>query len=89
MVLCREYEEVPPSIQFISGEKPTGPLISSNIKEPVDFFKLFFTDELVQKIICGTNNYAKKLKGKMLSPNSIWRSWRDVDNEDFWAFIAV
>ena len=43
-VLCREYDEVPQRAQFISGEHPTGPHITSNIKEPVDFFKLFFTD---------------------------------------------
>ena len=43
-VLCRKYDEVPQRAQFISGEYPTGPHITSNIKEPVDFFKLFFTD---------------------------------------------
>lgn len=37
-----------------------------------------------------TNNYAaKKLEGKTLSPNSIWKTWHDVTNEEFWAFIGV
>ncbi|XP_033326115.2 piggyBac transposable element-derived protein 4 [Megalopta genalis] len=89
-VLCREYEEVPPSVQFIPGQNLTASRIASDIKEPIDFFKLFFTDELVEKIIRETNNYAKKkLEGKTLSTNSIWRSWRDVENVEFWAFIAV
>ena len=34
----------PPKIQFITDENSTGPQVSSNIKEPFDFFfsKLFF-----------------------------------------------
>ncbi|KAL2735613.1 piggyBac transposable element-derived protein 4-like [Vespula squamosa] len=31
----------------------------------------------------------KKLKGKTLSSNLIWRYWRDVAKEEFWAFIPV
>ncbi|KAL2731763.1 piggyBac transposable element-derived protein 4-like [Vespula squamosa] len=31
----------------------------------------------------------KKLEGRTQSENSIWRSWRDVENAEFWAFIAV
>lgn len=62
----------------------------SNVQEPIDFFKLFFANELVKKIIRETNKYAKrKLEGKTLSASSIWRSWRDVTNEEFWAFLAV
>ena len=37
---CTESEEKPPKIQFIPGEKSTG--VSSNIKGPLNFFKLFF-----------------------------------------------
>lgn len=44
----------------------------------------------MKKIIRETNIYAKrKLEGKTLSANSIWRSWRDVTNKEFWAFLAV
>ncbi|CAL7939067.1 unnamed protein product [Xylocopa violacea] len=89
-VPCGESEELPPRVQFVCGKKSTGPQITSNIKEPADFFKLFFTDRLVKEIVSETNNYAtKKLEGKTLSSNSIWRSWRDVTDEEFWAFIAV
>ncbi|CAK9816518.1 PiggyBac transposable element-derived protein 4 [Anthophora quadrimaculata] len=29
------------------------------------------------------------MEEKTLSASSIWRSWRDVTNEEFWAFLAV
>ncbi|KAL2719344.1 piggyBac transposable element-derived protein 4-like [Vespula squamosa] len=29
------------------------------------------------------------IEGRTLSANSIWRSWRDVENAEFWAFIVV
>ncbi|KAF7380312.1 hypothetical protein HZH66_014667 [Vespula vulgaris] len=52
--------------------------------------RLFFINRFVKEIVSGTNNYAKKkLEGKTLSSNSIWRSWRDVTNEEFWAFITI
>ena len=90
MGTLNEYKEVLPSVQFIPGQNPTASRIISNMKKPMDLFKLFFTDELVKKIICETNNYAKKkLEGKTLSANSIWRSWRNMENAEFWAFIAV
>ena len=88
MGTLNEYKEVPPSVQFIPGQNPTASRIISNMKKPMDLFKLFFTDELVKKIICETNNYAKKkLEGKTLSTNSIWRSWHDVENAGFWALL--
>lgn len=41
-ICCTESEEIPQRIQFLSGEKSAGLQISSNIKEPVDFFKAVF-----------------------------------------------
>ncbi|KAL6417866.1 hypothetical protein ACFW04_012481 [Cataglyphis niger] len=76
--LCGDYEEVPSNGQFIPGQNPTATRIVSDLKQPIDFFKLFFTNDLVKKIVW-----------KTLSVNSIWRSWRDVTNEEFWAFLAV
>lgn len=51
---------------------------------------MFFADELMDKIIIEANNYAaKKLEGRTLSSNSIWRTWHNVTKEEFRAFIAV
>ncbi|XP_043487956.1 piggyBac transposable element-derived protein 4 [Polistes fuscatus] len=88
--LCEDYDEVLPNVQFIPGQNPTASRIISNLEQPIDFFQLFFTNELVKKIIRETNKYAKrKLEEKTLSATSIWQNWRDVTNEEFWAFLAV
>lgn len=51
---------------------------------------MFFTEELVDRIIIDTNNYAaKKLEGKALSSRSLWKTWYNVKKEEFWAFIVV
>ena len=61
-----------------------------NIEEPLQFFKLYFTEELVDEIVSETNSYAKnKLRNKTLSKDSIWHTWRDTNKEEFWAFIGV
>ena len=81
---CDESREIPPRIKFIPGERSAGPQISSNVKEPLYFFKMFFTDELVDQIIIDTNNYAtKKLEGRALSSLSLWQTWYNVTKEEF------
>lgn len=47
-------------------EKFAGASTSSNINQPLDFFKLFLTDKLTNEIVRETNNYArKKLEEKL------------------------
>ncbi|XP_015433556.1 PREDICTED: piggyBac transposable element-derived protein 4-like [Dufourea novaeangliae] len=89
-ISCPESEEIPQRIPFIAGNNPAGPHIFADTKEPLDFFKLFFTDELVNEVVTETNNYARrKLENKTLSPYSIWRTWHSVTTEEMWAFIGV
>ena len=87
---CNGSKKIPSRIQFIAGNTPAGPHVPSDKKEPLDFFKLFFTNELVSEIVIETNNYAeKKLEGKILSSHSIWRNWRNVTIEEMWSFFGV
>ncbi|XP_058792504.1 piggyBac transposable element-derived protein 4-like [Phymastichus coffea] len=89
-ITCTESEETPARIPFIAGDTTAGPHAPSDKEEPLDFLKLFVTNELVNEIVIETNNYAaKKLDGKTLSPYSIWRNWRNVTIEEMWAFIGV
>ncbi|XP_035737648.1 piggyBac transposable element-derived protein 4-like isoform X2 [Vespa mandarinia] len=89
-ISCTESEEIPSRIPFIAGDTPAGPHILLDKKEPLDFFKLFFTNELVNEIVTETNNYArKKLENKTPSQYSIWRAWHSVTIEEMWAFIGV
>jgi hypothetical protein len=43
--------------------------------EPMDYFNLFFSDELLNNIVIETNRYARhKTLELQLSPRSIWSS---------------
>jgi hypothetical protein len=47
--------------------------------EPMDYFSLFFNDELLNNIIVQTNRYARcKILELQISPISIWSRWSDV-----------
>jgi hypothetical protein len=47
--------------------------------EPMDYFSLFFNDELLNSIVIETNMYARDKTAKLqLSLRSIWNRWSDV-----------
>jgi hypothetical protein len=53
----------------------------------MDYFSLFFSDELLNNIVVETNRYAKqKISEIQLSPRSIWSSWSDVSVPEMKAF---
>lgn len=67
-----------------------GPQVPAITEQPIQYFKLCFTDELENEIIKETNNYAENvLNLKEISTNSIWQMWRDVKEDEFWYFIGV
>ena len=79
-----ERDDIFQQIKFTVSPKVTGPQISPNIIEPIDIFKLFFTDELVDNIIKETNNYANtKISAKRLTKRSIWNNWKNLEKEEF------
>lgn len=83
-------DSVPYRINFTSGDKTEGPQIPDNCTKPTDFFKLFFSDELIEKIVEETNNYARnKIAKKILSKRSTWHTWVDVTVEEITAFLGV
>ena len=67
-----ETDENPRRIEFSIFPKVTGPQVPHNIKEPIQFFKLLVTDEVIDNIMKETNDYAKtKIEGRPLSTGSI------------------
>ena len=85
-----EVDNIPSSMDFDISPRIAGPQISNDIKEPLDFFRLYFTDALIDSIIKETNDYANsKLRGMQLSRRSIWNTWSDVNRKEFLAFIGV
>lgn len=61
---------------FSIGDKEVGPNIPPDCKEPLDFFKLFVTNDIVKSIITNSNKYAKDILLKTeIGKYSIWNSW--------------
>ncbi|GLV41744.1 hypothetical protein CBL_12033 [Carabus blaptoides fortunei] len=85
-----EVDNIPSPMDFDISPRIAGPQISNDIKEPLEFFRLYFTDPLNDSTIKETNDYANsKLRGKQLSKRSIWNTWSDVNRKEFLAFIGV
>ncbi|OTF76387.1 hypothetical protein BLA29_002549 [Euroglyphus maynei] len=85
-----ESDVCPYTINFDLHGKIPGPQVSNKIVEPIDYFRLYFTDELINSIIKQSNNYAKdEIRKKQLSQNSTWHEWYDITKDEFSAFIAV
>uniref|UniRef100_A0A1B0ACH3 DDE_Tnp_1_7 domain-containing protein n=1 Tax=Glossina pallidipes TaxID=7398 RepID=A0A1B0ACH3_GLOPL len=93
-VSSEEWEDVsestdsPSIIEFDIHYQTAGPQTRSNIKEPVDYYTLNFTNELIDNIIKETNHYAnEKIRSKQLSHKSTWHKWQDVTKQEFLSFI--
>lgn len=81
----------PEIIDFSTGNKQVGPNnIPPTCEEPLDFFTLFFTSELICLIVKNTNDYAKnKIENAQLRQYSMWNSWEDVTEVEVRAFLGV
>ncbi|XP_065672200.1 piggyBac transposable element-derived protein 4-like [Hydra vulgaris] len=67
-----------------------GPQHSINLTRELDFFKLFFTDELLADIVTETNRYAKsKIENNNLESHSIWHKWKNVTLEEIHAYFGT
>ncbi|XP_011135111.1 piggyBac transposable element-derived protein 4 isoform X2 [Harpegnathos saltator] len=78
------------NINFSTGGNNTGPHVPSNCTTPLHFFQLFFTDDLIKKIVIETNIYtANIIQHKQLSIRSIWKQWKNVTECEMKAFFGV
>ena len=77
----------PPRLNHSLGQKTNGPQVPVHCVTPLQFFRLFFTSEMINKITAETNAYAKeKIANKTVSRLSIWHGWYDVVEEEMLAF---
>jgi hypothetical protein len=57
--------------------------------EPMDYFSLFFNDELLNNIV-ETNRYVRhKISELQLSPRSIWSRWSDLSVPEMKVFFGI
>lgn len=58
--------------------------------DPIQYFLLFFNDDIMNDIINETNRYAREKISKLqLSPRSIWHKWSDVNLIEMRAFLGL
>ena len=60
--------------------------------KPIDFFNLYFTDAVIQKISAETNRYAYQFletEGLNLKPHLIVHGWKDTNPEEVRTFLGV
>ena len=80
----------PPRLNHLLGQKTIGPQVPIHCVTPLQFFRLFFTSEMMKKITAETNAYAKeKIANKTVSRFSIWHEWYDVVEEEILAFLGL
>ena len=60
--------------------------------KPIDFFNLYYTDAVIQKISDETNRYTQQFletEGPNLKPYSIVHGWKDTNLEEVRTFLGV
>lgn len=72
---------------------PNGPNVPDNLENPIDFYLLFLTDELLHKMAEETNRYAEqkiidKIVDESLTANSRLQDWKAVDVSELKIFFA-
>jgi hypothetical protein len=56
----------------------------------MDYFSLFFNDELLNNTVVERNRYARqKISELQLSPRSVWSRWSDVSVPEMKAFLGL
>ena len=60
------------------------------LEREIDYFQLFFSDELLMMIVTETNRYAtEKLSAKQLGRRSIWNTWNNVSLAEMKAYCTL
>eukprot|EP00745_Piridium_sociabile_P004562 TRINITY_DN12743_c0_g1_i2.p1 TRINITY_DN12743_c0_g1~~TRINITY_DN12743_c0_g1_i2.p1 ORF type:complete len:167 (+),score=34.64 TRINITY_DN12743_c0_g1_i2:343-843(+) len=67
-----------------------GVLVDTRDFSPVDYFQLFFPDDVFQFLATETNRYAAQfLQGRALSTHSRFKKWVETDMSEMKAFAAL
>ena len=89
----RSMEEVlwePEEFPFTATPGPINAAAELQSDQPVDFFSLFVTDELLDHIVHQTNIYAKESIARLpFLPHSRANKWQDVTREELKSFFGL
>lgn len=79
-----------PNSHFPFNETVGPKHIPSTAKDPIDFFKLFFTDQLLNMFVRETNRYAQQsMSNQNISRKSRLHAWVPVTKDEMQTFIVV
>ncbi|KAK6181964.1 hypothetical protein SNE40_009739 [Patella caerulea] len=86
--------DIGPTHHRFTPEDDPGPRhidhLMDNEPEAVDFFKLFFDDDLMTKLVTEINRYAaEKIQNTILKPKSRLRKWKDTNTHEMYRFIGI
>lgn len=63
--------------------------VPSGITDPGEFYRLFLTDEIIDKIVLETNKYAaKNIESENLKQNSRAKLWKPTNREEMMTFLG-
>ncbi|KAF7382982.1 hypothetical protein HZH66_013384 [Vespula vulgaris] len=69
--LVEKFRKIPRRIPAYTWQKTIRPQVPPNIKEPIDFFKLLFTNELLNETFTKTNNYDEESRNSKYGNNAV------------------
>ena len=81
-------QPTPPAFPFIGtpGLKVTVP----DLKEPTDYFSLYFDNDIIDYIVTETNRFADQfLEQNEITPSSRAQEWRETNPNEMRVFLAV
>lgn len=86
---AKDQDSGPHLLDFHS-DGTSGPRNCENCETAMDYFRLFFTDDIIQDIVDEINRYADaKISNGELKPSSRLQHWRPTDSDEFKTFLGV
>ena len=80
----------PPNQLFLSRQGPTSLAAVADLESPIDYFGLFFDEDLLEHILVQTNLYAEQyFENQTVSDSSRFKSWVPINDEEFKTFIGL
>lgn len=88
-----EWQDISDTVQnFTEYEGNSTINVPLNAETPSDYYKLFVTEEIINKMVQETNNYAQKYINsslQSLKPKSRFKSWTPTNSEEMKRFLGV
>lgn len=86
-----DWEPVSKTSTQFSCSVPLNPVLSDVVagQDPIDFFNLLITDDIMDLMVIETNKYAKRLKGEEGRHRSRIAKWAKTDRNELRIFFAI